>query len=69
MHTDLLRALAQARHEDLLNTHPPRGQPRVRPNGRPRLISRSRQRVGSLLIRAGTRVSGDRRSALELAHE
>lgn len=69
MHTDLLRALAKARHEDLLNTHPPRGQPRVRLHGHLPLFSRSRHRVGSLLIRAGARVMGDRRAVLELAHE
>lgn len=69
MHTDLLRALAKARHEDLLNAHPPRGQPSPRLKGGPPLFSRSRQRVGSLLIRAGTKVSGDRQTALELAHE
>lgn len=71
MHTDLLRALAKARHEDLLNTHPARGQPRVRLHGHPSLFSRSRRRVGSLLIRAGSRVIGDRPAELELelAHE
>lgn len=69
MHTDLLRALAQARHEDLLNTHPARGQPRVRHRVRPTLFSRSRHRLGTLLIRAGARLIGDGRAALELAHE
>jgi len=70
MHPDVLRALAKGRHDDLLNTYPSRGQPRVRLNGHPPLVLRSRHRLGSLLIRAGARLSGDRRDALALAaHE
>jgi len=69
MHPDLLRALARARHNDLLDTHPPRGQPKVRHTGHRSLFSRSRHRLGSLLILAGARLTGDQRAALDLAHE
>ena len=69
MHTDLLQALAKARHDDLLNTHPGRGQPRARFKEHGPLFTRSRHRLGSLLIRAGARLVGDRRAVLELAHE
>jgi hypothetical protein len=69
MHPELLRALARARHDDLLNDHRARGQPRVRlDDHRPR-FSRSRRRVGSLFIWAGARLLGEERAALELAHE
>lgn len=69
MHPELLRALAKARHEDLLNTRPARGQPRVRRNEHLPWFAGTRRRLGSLLIRAGARLSGDRRAWLELAHE
>jgi hypothetical protein len=68
MHTDLLRALAEARHEDLLRERPTR-RPRVRPAEAPPRFVRSRRRVGLVLIWAGARVIGDRQTALELAHE
>jgi hypothetical protein len=75
MHPDLLRALAKARHEDLLNDarHIRRG--RVRPHNRSMWFARSRRLVGSLLIWAGARLIGDprtrqdQRTQLELSHE
>jgi hypothetical protein len=69
MHPELLRALAKARHQDLLNKPRTRGQPRVRLDDRSRRFPRSRQRVGSVLVWAGTRLIGDQRGALELTHE
>jgi hypothetical protein len=69
MHPELLRALGQARHKDLLNERPARGQPRVRRNNHSLRFPRARQRVGLLLMRAGVRLTGDRRAALELAHK
>jgi hypothetical protein len=69
MHPDLLRALARARHNDLLDTRQSRGQPKVRLSGHRSLLSRSRHRLGSLLIRTGARLTGDQRTALDLAHE
>ena len=71
MHPDLLHALGRARHNDLLNVHPARGQPRIRVRPDPHLtpLSRARLRLGCLLIRAGARLSGQRPAALELAHE
>jgi hypothetical protein len=68
MHPELLRALAKARHEDLLERRP-RGQPKVRLDGHSPRFPRSRRRVGSLLIWAGARLIGDRRAELELAHK
>jgi hypothetical protein len=69
MHPELLRALANARHEDLLSQHRSRGQPRVHKDDHSPHFSRSRQRVGTLLIWAGARVIGDGRAALELSHK
>jgi hypothetical protein len=69
MHPELLRALADARHEDLLNKPRTRGQPKVRLDERPPRFSRSRQRVGLLLVWAGSRLIGDQRTALELTHK
>ena len=69
MHPELLRALAKARHADLLNERRTRGQPRVRLDDRSPRFHRARQRVGSLLIWAGARLIGDHRDALELAHK
>jgi hypothetical protein len=69
MHPEMLRALAKARHEDLLSDHRARGQPRVRPDNHLPRFARSRQRVGSLLIWAGARLLGEERAALELAHD
>lgn len=69
MHPELLRALAKARYDDLLYEPRSRGRPRVRlDDDSPRFV-RARQRVGSLLILAGTRLIGDRRTAMELAHK
>jgi hypothetical protein len=69
MHPELLRALAKARHEDLLNERRTRGQPRVRLDNHSPRFARSRRRAGSLLIWAGARLIGDRAAALELAHK
>lgn len=69
MHPELLRALARARHTDLLNEHPAQGWPTVRLGHHPPRFRRSRQRVGSLLIWAGARLIGEQRAALELASE
>jgi hypothetical protein len=68
MHPELLRALAKARHEDLLNGRRTRRQPRARlDDGSPR-FPRSRQRAGTLLIWAGERLIGRQRVGVELAH-
>jgi hypothetical protein len=69
MHPELLRALANARHEDLLNARRSRGQPQVQRRDHSPRFARARQRVGSLLIWAGARVIGDGRAALELSHK
>ena len=69
MHPELLRALGKARHEDLLEARRARGQPSFRPHDQAPRFSRSRQRVGSMLIWAGARLIGDRQAALELAHK
>jgi hypothetical protein len=69
MHPELQRAIAKARHEDLLNTHWARGQPRVRARTDLDLFSRSRRRLGSVLIRAGARLVDDRPAELDLAHQ
>jgi hypothetical protein len=61
MHPELLRALAKATHEDLLNQGRTRGQPRVGLDHHSSLFARSRKRVGSLLIWAGGRLIGDQR--------
>ena len=69
MHPELLRALARARHEDLLTKHQTREQPRVRRDAHSLRFARSRQRLGSILIWAGARLMGDQRAALELAQK
>ena len=69
MHPELLRALAKARHEDLLAERRTRAQPRARSAHRSSWFARSRQRVGSLLIWAGARLIGDQRTAFELAQK
>jgi hypothetical protein len=69
MHPEMLRALARARHEDLLNGHRTRGQSKVRLDKHLPRFARSRQRVGSLLIWAGARLLGEDRAALELTHQ
>jgi hypothetical protein len=69
MHPDLLRALAKARHEDLLTKRQNPGHPRVH-RGAPSLrFARSRQRLGSFFIWAGSHLIGDQRAALEPAQK
>jgi hypothetical protein len=50
MHPELLRALAEARHEDLLGTRQPRRQSKIRSDQNSLRVPRSRRRVGSMLI-------------------
>jgi hypothetical protein len=75
MHPDLLRVLANARHEDLLNERRHIRRGRVRLRNHSRWFARSRRLVGSLLIWAGARVIGDQparldqRARLDLSHE
>jgi hypothetical protein len=69
MHPELLRALGQARHEDLLRKSRNRGQSSLRPDHHLPRFTRSRQRVGSLLIWAGARLIDDQRVVLELSAE
>jgi hypothetical protein len=64
MHPDLLRALADARHEDLLSGRPTRRQTRVRLDDNAYRFARSRRRVGSLLIWLGACLIGDQKAAL-----
>jgi hypothetical protein len=66
MHPDLLRALAQARHEDLLNDRPVARATKVRRHDQSPRFARSRRKVGSLLIGAGSRLIGARPGELEL---
>jgi hypothetical protein len=66
MHPELLRALGQAKYQDLLDERRSRGQPRLHDHSP--WFPRSRQRLGTLLIGAGARLLGDRRGALELVH-
>jgi hypothetical protein len=68
MHSDLARALAKARQDDLLNTYPTRRLSRARLNERRTLFTRSRHGLGSLLIRTGVFLIGDRRAEIELAN-
>lgn len=69
MHPELLRALGNAQHQDLLNERRARSQPRIRLRTHSLRFPRSRQRVGSLLIWAGARLVGSGGAALELAHK
>lgn len=69
MHPELLRALAKARHEDLLSKRPSRGLPRVRLNNQAPRSHRARRRMGSLLISVGARLIGDQRAVPELARD
>jgi hypothetical protein len=69
MHPDLLRALAKARHEDLLNEGRSGERARVRADHRSARFLHSRKRMGSLLIWAGARLVGDERAVVELAPE
>ena len=68
MHPDLLRALARARHQDLLDKPRTRAQAKVRLDDPSPLFTRSRQRLGSVLVWAGSRLIGDEQAALELTH-
>jgi hypothetical protein len=69
MHPDMLRTLAKARQDDLLNTYPTtRRPPRARLSERRPQFTRSRHKLGSLLIRTGVRLIGDRRAEIELAN-
>jgi hypothetical protein len=67
MHPELLRALGKARHADLLNERRIRRQPRIRFNDDAQRFTRSRRRVGSLLIWAGVRLMGERPTGLARA--
>ena len=71
MHPDVLRALAKARHEDLLEHRTSRqAQPRsIHTHERASRRPRVRQRVGSALIWAGARLIGERTPELELTHQ
>ena len=69
MHPELLRALARARHNDLLKGHQTRGHPRARRDAHLPWLARPRQRLGALLIWAGARLMGDQRAAVELAQK
>jgi hypothetical protein len=50
MHPELLRALAEARHKDLLIAGRPRRKSRIRSDHYSLRFARSRRRVGSMLI-------------------
>jgi hypothetical protein len=76
MYPDLLPALARARQEDLLRQREFREQARHatsrpdvprQPEFRPFL--QSRVRVGTLLIRAGSRLSQPRQTGFDLVHK
>jgi len=69
MHPELLRALAKARHEDLLTKRPSPGLPRIQRDVHSLRFARSRQRLGALLIWAGAHLIGDQRAALEPAQK
>ena len=69
MHPELLRALAKARHADLLSEGRPPWHPRAGPDYHLPRIVRARQWAGSLLIGAGGRLIGDNRARLELTHK
>jgi hypothetical protein len=67
MHPEMLRALAKAKHRELLDLSRAQGQRKARLVHHSTLFARSRKRVGSLLIWAGARLIGDQRRVLELA--
>lgn len=69
MHPDLLRALAQARHEDLLNNRPVARATKARLHDQAQRFPRARRKVGSLLIGAGARVIGARPGELTLVND
>jgi hypothetical protein len=69
MHPEWIRALANARHADLLDEGRPRRHPRARPEDDSPPFPRARQRAGSLLSWAGGCLIGDKRAGLELTHK
>jgi hypothetical protein len=69
MHPELLRALARARHQDLLEKRQTRAQPRAQRETHSLRFARSRRRLGSVFIWAGTRLIGHPRAALELTQK
>ena len=69
MHPDLLRALAKARHEELIGGRRTRTPVRVRPGDKEPRFARPRRWVGSLFISVGARLVGDQRAPLEFGHE
>jgi hypothetical protein len=69
MHPELLRALAKARHEDLLTRRQNPGHPRAQRDAESLRFAGSRQWLGSLLIWAGTHLIGHQGAALEPAQE
>ena len=68
MHPELLRALARARHADLLNEYPTEWRTARLGHHSP-WFRRSRRHLGSLLIWIGARLVGEQRAALELAQK
>jgi len=68
-HPDLLKALAQAKQDDLVNErrHPRPSMLRFHWHGS--RFHRARCQLRSLLISAGGRIIGDIQDALDLAHE
>jgi hypothetical protein len=73
MHPEFLTQIAQAQREDLLRHHEFRervSRARAGPERQPqRPFLQSRERVGSLLVRAGSRLMGQRQAGLELMHK
>jgi hypothetical protein len=69
MHPELLRALGTARHEDLLDEHRTRRQPRVELDDDSPRFPRSRQRIRSMLVWTGELLMDDRGAGFELAHK
>jgi hypothetical protein len=68
-HPDLLKALAEARQDDLIHERRPRRPAVLRFRWRRLRFDRARCRLGSLFISAGGRITGHKRDALDLAHE
>jgi hypothetical protein len=68
MHPELIRALAKARHEDLLRERR-QWHPRAGPDDCSPRFPRSRRLAGSMLIWAGARLIDGKRGGLELTHE
>ena len=68
MHPDVLRALAQARHQDRLGDARFSRHAKTRSHHALR-FPRVRQRVGALLIAAGARLTGQRSAELRLLRD